>query len=120
MSCRAWDITPVGKPRQTLCDRWGKRKVVLNYRAFADQVRLQRVVVPEAGALVTFVLPMPASWPKAKRWKHIDGPHRQKPDLDNLVKALLDAIYGDDAVVYDLHARKVWGKRGQIIVEVAA
>lgn len=118
MTCRSWDINPVGKPRMTQRDRWGRRKAVLNYRAFADQVRLRGVAVPEGGARVTFVLPMPVSWSRAKRCKHLDAPHRQKPDLDNLVKALLDAIYGDDAGVHDLHARKVWGERGGIIVEV--
>ncbi|MBG3071584.1 RusA family crossover junction endodeoxyribonuclease, partial [Proteus mirabilis] len=44
-------------------------------------------------------------------------PHQQKPDKDNLEKALLDAIFDDDSRVWDGRVTKVWGKRGQIIIQ---
>ncbi|MBG3071635.1 RusA family crossover junction endodeoxyribonuclease, partial [Proteus mirabilis] len=44
-------------------------------------------------------------------------PHQQKPDKDNLEKALLDAIFDDDSRVWDGRVTKVWGERGQIIIQ---
>lgn len=107
-------ITPVPKPRMTQRDKWLKRPAVLRYRAFKDQVRIRNVQLPTDGAVVTFVLPMPKSWSKRKR-AELDGqPHTQKPDLDNLVKALADACFEDDSTIHTIAARKVWGVGGAI------
>jgi Holliday junction resolvase RusA-like endonuclease len=47
--------------------------------------------------------------------------HTQRPDLDNLAKAVLDALHGiaflDDSAVLNLRLRKGWGKPG-VFVEV--
>lgn len=63
-------ITPVGKPRMTRADKWKQRPPVMRYRMFCDEARLHGIQVPENGAHITFVLPMPASWSKknAKLW----------------------------------------------------
>ena len=47
------------------------------------------------------------------------GPHHQKPDVDNLVKAFMDAAQDsgmlvDDSVVYSIHAYKYWGPSPKI------
>lgn len=63
---------------------------------------------PFPGAVVvscTFVLPRPASYPRRV------VQHTRKPDLDKLVRAVLDALaasdlFGDDAAVVGLHAWK--------------
>lgn len=112
-------IEPMGAPRMTRADAWKRRPVVLRYRAFKDACREAGVQVPESGARLTFVLPMPPSWSQRRRASMDGQPHRSKPDIDNLVKATLDAIYDDDAAVWDISARKVWGQSGEIIVEVA-
>ena len=75
------------------------------------------MTLPESGYHVTFILPMPRSWSKRKR-DDMDGkPHQQKPDKDNLEKAILDAVYADDCCVWDGRATKLWGKEGKIIVK---
>ncbi|MGP0674847.1 RusA family crossover junction endodeoxyribonuclease, partial [Citrobacter freundii] len=43
-------------------------------------------------------------------------PHQTKPDFDNMMKALMDAIYEDDAHIWDSRVTKLWGERGQIII----
>ena len=43
-------------------------------------------------------------------------PHRQKPDIDNLIKALLDALYADDSHVWKITAEKRWHYEGKIMV----
>ncbi len=113
---KTYNITPMGKPRMTRSDKWKKRLEVLRYRAFCDHVRLLGVELPEAGAHITFILPMPQSWSKKKRLEMAGKPHQQKPDKDNLEKALMDAIYADDAHIWDSRVTKRWGEEGKIII----
>ena len=108
-----YPITPVPKPRQTRSDRWKKRPAVIRYRAFADECRL-RIKQPLDGATVVFYLPMPKSWSKKKKAALVGQPHRQKPDLDNLMKALGDALYGDDSTIAAICLSKVWAVEGGI------
>ena len=109
------DITPVPKPRQTQSDKWKKRPPVLRYRAFADEVRLK---MPKDYDMnykrVTFYMPMPKSWTKKKREEMDMHGHQQKPDVDNLCKALLDAMYADDSYVFSISVLKLWAEKGAI------
>tara|TARA_R110002072_G_scaffold100778_8_gene222036 strand:- start:2240 stop:2593 length:354 start_codon:yes stop_codon:yes gene_type:complete len=111
-----YPITPVAKPRQTRSDKWKQRPCVMRYRAFADECRLRGVDVPD-GAHVTFGIPMPASWSNKKRLKMITARHHKKPDVDNLLKALLDAVHPDDSHISDIRVTKVWAAEGWIAVE---
>ncbi|PHM24078.1 RusA family crossover junction endodeoxyribonuclease [Xenorhabdus ehlersii] len=113
---KIYDILPVPKPRMTQADRWRKRKPVLNYYAFKDEIRLNSITLPESHYHITFVIPMPPSWSKKKRTAMNGKPHQQKPDKDNLEKALLDAVFDDDSRVWDGRVTKVWGEKGQIII----
>lgn len=112
----SYPITPVPKPRMTQRDRFRLRPPVLRYRAFCDEVRLRKISIPPAGAHITFVLPMPKSWSKAKRQQQLGKPHLQKPDTDNLIKAVLDAVHEEDQGIWDIRGTKVWGNEGQIII----
>lgn len=62
------------------------------------------------------------SWSKAKTASAMHGPHTQKPDLDNVEKAVLDALNGiaftDDSLVAEKSARKVWGPVARVVVTV--
>jgi len=109
-------ITPVPKCRQTRSDKWKKRPCVMRYRSFADEVRQLGITVNPCGDLIIFYLPMPTSWSKQKK-KDMDGtPHRQKPDIDNLLKALLDAVFYNDSHIYDIHPIKRWAYEGSICI----
>ena len=113
-----YQITPMAKPRMTRADKWKQRPAVQKYRAYKDEIRLRKVSVPESGARVTFVIPMPASWSKKKRQAMNGMPHRQRPDLDNLHKGLLDALFTEDCQVWDHWITKIWGEEGAIIIEL--
>ena len=89
---------------------------MLRYRAFCDEVRLKNVVMPEQGGHITFVVPMPKSWSQKKRVTMNGQAHQQKPDADNMIKALMDALYADDAHIWDLRVTKLWGVTGQILI----
>lgn len=43
-------------------------------------------------------------------------PHLCKPDRDNLEKALLDGVFGEDSHVWDGRATKLWGRRPLLII----
>lgn len=118
-----FDLVPVSKPRQTQRDKWMKRPCVVRYREYADDIRRQArragFEFPRRGIEVEFALPMPASW-SAKKKAAMDGqPHEQKPDLDNLIKAMKDALLEDDSVVSQYGAmEKVWGSAPGVRVRV--
>ncbi len=111
---KVYPITPMGKPRITRSTKFsGNAK---RYYAWRDQARLLNILVPPAGALVVFVVPMPESWSGAKRARMNKKKHEQAPDVDNMIKALLDAAYSDDRQVSSILAAKVWGLEGEIRV----
>lgn len=55
---------------------------------------------------------MPKSWPKYRKTEQKGLPHTSKPDLDNVIKSILDGLNGsaweDDAQVSKVHAVKHW------------
>jgi len=108
-----YEITPMGAVRMNKSDAWRQRPEVLRYRAFKDEVRLRGVTL-ENGQKVTFFLPMPKSWSKKKRELMNYKDHTQKPDLDNCLKALMDAVFTDDAHISRLTIHKVWAVTGAI------
>ena len=112
-----YNITPVSKPRQTRSDKWKKRPCVMRYRAFADEVRRQEIRINSGGDHVIFMIPMPKSWSKKKKSEMYRAPHMQKPDIDNLLKALLDAVFSDDSHVSDIAVTKIWDYEGGILIK---
>ena len=73
--------------------------------------------MPESRAHVIFVVPVPASWSKKKKREMWNKPHQQTPDVDNFLKALLDAVFEDDSKFWDCRVTKVWGQEGEIRVQ---
>ncbi len=83
---------------------------------------------PREGALflsVTVHLPVPQSWSKAKRADALAGRVHPtaRPDLDNYVKAALDALNGeawrDDAQVVWMTCAKVYDAEPRVVVTVS-
>lgn len=55
------------------------------------------------------VFEMPKSWSKKKRLEMVHTVHEQKPDFDNIAKAVCDALHADDKCVSDGLSVKRWG-----------
>lgn len=110
-------VIPAPKPRMTQRDKWQKRPAVMRYRAFADEVRLRKIELPESGAWIVFHIAMPASWSKMKREMMRGKPHKQRPDLDNMLKALADAVHAEDSGLWDYRASKIWADEGGIEIK---
>jgi len=60
---------------------------------------------------------MPNSWSKKKMASLFGEPHKQRPDLDNLIKSVNDALLKEDSVVYHFEACKYWALEDKIIIE---
>ena len=65
-----------------------------------------------------------ASWSKKKTAEHLNRPHTQRPDLDNLAKAICDGLnriaWADDSQIAAMELRKVWGPVAQTVVHIEA
>lgn len=57
---------------------------------------------------------MPKSWNKSKQLEMNHKRHQQKPDFDNIAKAVCDALHADDKRVFFGLSMKVWGDRDEI------
>jgi Holliday junction resolvase RusA-like endonuclease len=107
----------MGAPRQTQRDRWKKRPVIERYHAFRDELRLQWTKELPHSLRLVFFLPMPPSWSKKKQAGTLHTPHDQKPDIDNLVKAVLDTLSKEDKQVWRVYAEKYWDVEGAIEIK---
>ena len=115
-----FNVTPVAKPRMTQKDKWEKRPAVIRYRDYKDQLRFQSPLnfkFPESHYHVIFGLPMPRTWSKKKKETMQGRAHQQKPDIDNLLKGIMDAFLTDDSKVWDGRCTKIWEKTGSITIK---
>lgn len=86
---------------------------------------MSRIDGPLAVSIVVDVMP-PRSWPTWKREAAIGGAisPTTRPDLDNIGKAILDAIngvaYGDDAQIVDIRMRSRYALQSSVAVEISA
>lgn len=85
----------------------------MQYRAFKDECRERGVTIPETCA-ITFYMPMPDSWSKKRKVEMLGKPHQQTPDIDNLCKAVFDAVLENDAHIWKVSAEKIWANNGAI------
>lgn len=125
-------ITPVAQPRQRISTIGGralsylpKKHPVNGYKLALQHAAREAGIHPSGGPLtvgLVFYLPMPGSWSKKKRAALLHSPHCQKPDLDNLAKAVLDGllpVIGDDCRVWQFDVlRKLWAEHGGIGITI--
>ncbi|MDR5756484.1 RusA family crossover junction endodeoxyribonuclease [Caballeronia sp. LZ035] len=73
---------------------------------------------------ISIVVPIPASWSKPRREKARTGEicATKKPDADNVLKAINDAmngvVYADDAQVIEIQLSKAYGDEPRVEVAV--
>ncbi|TDM39865.1 RusA family crossover junction endodeoxyribonuclease [Macrococcoides goetzii] len=69
-----------------------------------------------------FELPMAQSWSNKKKSQLLKQPHTAKPDIDNLLKTVLDAANGhvwiDDGQVFELHTKKIYSDTPKIKIKL--
>lgn len=113
---RTYLLEPVPAPRMTRAAAWSTSPGVVRYKAFRDEVRRRKIELPIPFA-VEFYLKMHPSWlhPECEGMEHKD-----KPDADNLLKGLIDAVYykrkGGDSHVHSFVVTKRWSIEGHFII----
>ena len=111
--------TPVAQPRHRVSSRGGfarvylpKRHPVHQYkRRIAEATKHWPVFVGPVNVYIELAFPMPQSWSYKKQEAMREAWHTQKPDIDNVTKAILDALkdrWRDDTQVVRLTVDKRW------------
>lgn len=119
-----WYVTPNTKVWSKKSFIWKPTAAWKKYCEFKDEVA-KRGLTLESGDHVVFRIPMPDSWSTKKRDAHVGTVHTQRPDLDNLLAGLFDAVHpnqkrngkagkGDQHIHTIGSLRKVWALRGAI------
>jgi Holliday junction resolvase RusA-like endonuclease len=121
MNLKVFYVDPVPKPRMTKADRWKKRPCVERYWQFKAEINAQKkgFELPESGCHIIFYIEMPKSWSKKKKSEYCLQPHQQKPDGDNLIKGLQDALCSEDKHIWNYECTKIWDRQGRIEVYYA-
>ena len=109
--------TPIGKPRMTQRDRWKQRPIVLKYYEKKDQLIETVGEIQSQRLRLIFLFEPPKSWSRKRREAALQNPKTTRPDVDNLVKAVLDSLYKEDSVVYEIQAIKLWWSYSATIIQ---
>jgi Holliday junction resolvase RusA-like endonuclease len=88
-------------PRNKLRDSGLKRLMRLEkYNQYKDDLRdlarQKNFELPSQGLSIHFYIPVPKSWYKTKKARAHGKLHQSKPDIDNLTKAVFDALLPED------------------------
>jgi len=125
-----FDVVPMGAVRMTQSDRWKtnprhvdpnkrQREVVTQYFEFKnkvlEQAREMKFELPEVLEIV-FCVPMPFTWSEKKKVRNNKLPVKKRPDIDNYVKAFMDAMSNEDGNVWKIISEKRYAYRGSILV----
>jgi len=107
------------KPRMTQSDKWKVRPATTKYWAFKDMLtiaaRQQGFTLGEK-IRVSVNIQMPKSWSAKKRQEMCLMPHRQKPDLDNILKSIQDILMKEDSGIHEVHISKSWSNNQSSII----
>lgn len=114
-------INPMGKPRMTRSDKWKERPCVVAYREWCDRLRAAAPELPEKPRSLEVVayIEIPERW-SAKRKANMRGRvHERTPDLDNIIKGIMDCLFPQDKSISRLVAEKRWDDGNGPRMEIA-
>lgn len=107
---------PMGAPRMTRRDKWKNRPCVEAYHAFRDAIRRYfpgdvppAEHVNELSWLATFATSKP---------ELIGTIYRNKPDRDNIDKAILDALWKRDEAIGPGWIDRRWGTEDKLEIRI--
>ncbi len=112
-------LEPFGKARPRVTR--GHTYMPDSYTAARDALRLlfgPVTIEPPWSLQVTAVRAMPGSWSKRRRGEMAGAWCVSKPDADNIVGAVMDALFEDDAAVVSVTCCKVWGPTPELRIEI--
>lgn len=125
-----FSIVPMGAVRTTRRQQHVDKRAI-RYRdykliianAALGQMRGMAKLTTALALKIVFIMPIPASWSKKKRWDALEKPHISTPDLDNLIKGCTDAlnkvVWLDDKQIVSVDATKAYGFEPRIELYVS-
>lgn len=121
---------PFGKQRPKFSRRFGRAYTpseTVKFETHVAQVAAENFPAPFAGPVritVRAEFEPASSWSKKKQADHMGNGHTQKPDLDNVVKAISDGLnrvaFADDSQIAEMIVQKRWGPEAKTVVTVEA
>ena len=81
----------------------------------------------ELSLMITFVFPWPKKWYRTGKYSHLlkdTAPeiHTKKPDIDNLLKLIMDSgngvVWKDDCQIWEVQMRKIYGDPPKTIIQL--
>ena len=119
---------PFAKQRPRFSRKSGQAytpKATESYESLVRAKALPLVPKPLIGPVIVEIIASfepAASWSKKRRAEAMCRPHTQRPDRDNIEKAILDGLnrvaFEDDAQVFDGRTTKCWGPVAKTVVTV--
>lgn len=118
---------PIGSPRPRFRNtgRFVQTYMPASYTKHKDFIREQMPKALLDGKLkvtLSFYFKVPKSWSNRKKLLAIGQYKRTKPDIDNLIKTVLDAandhLWKDDNQIVEIHSFKQYAEEPKIILEV--
>ena len=107
--------TPAARPRVTKHGTYNPKQKQQDKLSFEIKAQLPLSYIPTTKPVeltIEFFMPIPNSLSIKKKALLTGRPHTSRPDLDNLLKILLDAangvLYKDDSQIYEIHSCKVF------------
>lgn len=116
------NVKALGKPRMTRRDQWAPRETVQRYYSYCDELRagFNRAVKFQKATTLTltvrFAVKYGASGNSAK--DYWGKPHWGYPDLDNIIKGVLDALLIEDKTIHTIVAHKFWDKEDLMVIKL--
>jgi Holliday junction resolvase RusA-like endonuclease len=120
-------IPPMGAVRMTQRSKWAdpKAKSYLHYKESLGFIARSTIKEPIKGPIsvtLGFYYPIPASWSKKKKELAYDMLPTVKPDIDNAVKGVFDALnkiaWEDDDLITDLMTFKRYSEEPKILIKI--
>lgn len=117
----AIDIDPVPAPRMTQRDKFAPSERVERYYDYRNEL-LELVgehPVPDELHCV-FHIAMPESWSHKQRKAFLGKGQRTcgKGDVDNLFKAVADALFKQDSGIWIASQKKLWSEKGRVEIKM--
>ena len=117
------EIKPKAAPRPRVT-KFGtyNPKDYTQYKKVISTIAKQKLIPTEhpVQMRIDFFFQIPKSWSKHK--KENIPPHTSRPDVDNLLKGVKDALngiaYNDDSQVVSVFARKQYASKDGILIDI--
>lgn len=120
-------IAPMGAVRMTQRSKWAdpRAQSYLQYKQSMGYIVRNNIKEPIKGPIsvtLGFYYPIPMSWSKKKKELAYDLLPTVKPDIDNAVKGVFDALnkiaWEDDDLITDLMTFKRYSEEPKILIKI--